>query len=132
MATVLVADHDIRTRALVTEQLSQDGHRVVVADDGIDAVATIRRYRPDIAVLDTGLPRVSGVAVWHMMRAYPSTAHTPVIMLAAPEACDRDLSLREAPLTEEVVKPVGAADLADRVRALLTLAAEDTQDRAIF
>lgn len=132
MATVLVADHNAPARALVTEQLSQDGHRVVVADDGIDAVATIRRYHPDIAVIDTGLPGVSGITVWHMMRAYPSTAHTPVIMLAAADADEGEPSLREAPLTEEVVKPVGAADLANRVRALLTLAAEVTRERAIF
>jgi CheY-like chemotaxis protein len=119
MGLVLLASTDPAERDRIAAQLTADGHGVVTAADGLDAMTLIRRVRPDIMVLDSDLPGVTGETVWHIVRAYPSTARMPVVLLTGPAGQPPHAEPGEAYLTATLPGPTSAADIADQVRALL-------------
>jgi len=61
--TILVIDDDPALLELASELLSGDGHRVLVAPSGEDALVMVRAIRPDLILLDYFMPKVDGVAV---------------------------------------------------------------------
>jgi twitching motility two-component system response regulator PilH len=66
--TVLVAEDSLVIRAVLAEQLQSRGYRVVEADDGEQAMATCRRERPDVVLLDVEMPQLDGHAVLSAIR----------------------------------------------------------------
>jgi CheY-like chemotaxis protein len=66
---VLVADDDDDILLLVTTRLRRDGFEVVSARDGDEALALAREQRPDVAVLDIGMPGLDGLEVLERIRA---------------------------------------------------------------
>ncbi len=78
---VLLADDDGLIRALVSDLLAELGHAVVVAADGVEAVALSARERPDVLVLDLLMPRLSGLDALRAMREAGVSA--PAVLLTA-------------------------------------------------
>lgn len=60
MAFILVVDDEPSIRALLTEILASEGHRIAEAHDGAEALAAVERAMPDLIVLDLAMPRVDG------------------------------------------------------------------------
>ncbi len=83
MTTILIADDDSRIRLLLRTILRREGHRVVEAVDGDEALAAIREHRPTIAILDVLMPGRSGLEVCRAARADPSVADTRLIVVSA-------------------------------------------------
>ena len=83
MGTVVIADDDPDIRAMITQKLSQAGHEVTATEDGAAALAAVKRSRPDVVVLDMQMPGLSGLDVVRMIRADPTTATVPVIMVTS-------------------------------------------------
>src|SRR5436309_14431160 len=91
MATILVVDDEPNIREVVSLYLRRDGHSVVSASDGEEALRLNREYQPDLVVLDLMLPRVSGLEVCRRIQA---ERYVPIIMLTAKgEEEDRILGL---------------------------------------
>lgn len=101
---------------LVRAYLEQAGYAVVVADDGPLALAQARRERPDLIILDLGLPGMDGLDV---ARALRRDGNTPIIMLTARvDDTDRIIGL-ELGADDYVTKPFNPRELVARVRAVL-------------
>jgi len=84
MATVLVVDDEADLRELVRINLSLDGHRVLLAADGDEALRVVHDEAPDVIVLDVRMPRRDGWDVLGTIKAEaPPQAQIPVLMLTA-------------------------------------------------
>jgi CheY-like chemotaxis protein len=112
---VLVVDDDEAIRTVMAEVLRVDGHEVLCASDGAEALALMRCGRvPELVVLDLMMPNVTGLQVLEAMGESPRLAAVPVVVLTAFDARD-DLPAGRPALH----KPIEAALLLDLVRALL-------------
>lgn len=117
--TILVVDDDANIVRLVRSYLEQEGYRVETAGDGKSALQAIRTVRPDLVVLDLMLPEMDGLAVTRTVRAEPSLASTPILMLTARvEDIDRILGL-EMGADDYVTKPFNPREVSARVKAIL-------------
>ncbi|MFC4783764.1 response regulator transcription factor [Nocardioides sp. MAHUQ-72] len=122
MARILVADDDVDIRELVEFKLSTLGHDVVVVADGAAAIDACQASRPDLAVLDVMMPGVSGLDAIRVIRADPSLADIPVILLTA-RAQESDVETGfDSGADDYITKPFSPRELASRVEALLTRA----------
>lgn len=83
MATILVVDDEQPLRDLLAEILESEGHRVIVAGNGREALAMARRDRPDLVVSDVMMPFLNGVKLCQQLKAEASTASVPVILMSA-------------------------------------------------
>ncbi|MGH2779162.1 MAG: response regulator transcription factor, partial [Actinomycetota bacterium] len=83
MSTVLVVEDDPDVRELIARKLAQAGFEVHTREDGQAGLEATSEVAPDIVLLDIMMPRLDGIEVCRRMRAEPSTASVPVIMLTA-------------------------------------------------
>lgn len=116
---ILVVEDEDALATLLKYNLDKEGHRVVVASDGEEALMLVDERMPDLVVLDWMLPKVSGIEVCRRLRAKPETRNLPVIMLTARgEESDRVRGL-DTGADDYIVKPFSMSELAARVRAVL-------------
>ena len=122
MSTILIADDEARIRRLVGDFLKRDGHSIVEAADGKEALSIIENRRPslDLAILDVMMPGMDGFGVLRELRAQErGDAHLPVMLLTArAEDTDQVRGLEEG-ADDYVTKPFSPIVLAARVRTLL-------------
>jgi two-component system, OmpR family, alkaline phosphatase synthesis response regulator PhoP len=116
MPTVLVVDDERQIVRIARDYLEHAGFQVVTANDGVQALDAVRDGRPDLVVLDLGLPRLGGLEVAKALRR---TSTVPIIMLTArAEESDRVIGL-EVGADDYVTKPFSPRELVARVRAVL-------------
>jgi len=116
VATILVVDDEPRIVQLVRDYLEHGGFTVLVASDGQAALRTARTGRPDLVVLDLGLPGLNGLDV---ARALRRDGEVPIIMLTArTEETDKLVGL-ELGADDYMTKPFSPKELVARVRAVL-------------
>lgn len=116
---VLVADDDDDILLLVTMRLQRDGFIVISARNGEDALALAQQQRPDIAVLDIGMPGLDGIEVLERIRADDELKGMRVLLLTA-KAQESDVRRGyDAGADAYVRKPFSPADLSARVRELV-------------
>jgi DNA-binding response OmpR family regulator len=116
MKTILVVEDEMRIARLVRDYLEHAGFDVVVTADGEAALANARGSRPDLVVLDLGLPGRDGLDVTRELRR---TSNVPIVMLTARgDESDRIVGL-ELGADDYVVKPFSPKELVARVRAVL-------------
>ena len=116
VAKILVVDDEPNIREVVSLYLRRDGHSVITAADGEEALRLYRQSQPDLVVLDIMLPKVSGLEV---CRRIQSDERVPVVMLTARgEEEDRIVGLGIG-ADDYMVKPFSPRELAARVEAVL-------------
>ncbi|PIE28119.1 MAG: response regulator [Micrococcales bacterium] len=116
---ILVADDDRDIRDLVTFKLQQAGHRVTAVENGVQALESARRERPDLLVLDVMMPGLSGVDVTRELRTDSEFAAVPIILLTA-KAQETDVEAGFAIGADDyVTKPFSPRELVSRVQAVL-------------
>ncbi|HEX5901684.1 MAG TPA: response regulator transcription factor [Actinomycetota bacterium] len=116
MTTVLVVEDELEIARVVRDYLQHAGFEVIVVGDGGSAVASVRSARPDLLVLDLGLPGTDGLDVAREVRRW---SETPIVMLTARgDESDRIVGL-ELGADDYVVKPFSPKELVARVRAVL-------------
>jgi DNA-binding response OmpR family regulator len=114
--TILVVDDKPSVRTMLKEYLSEQGYRVVTAEDGQDALFVTRYERPDLVLLDVMMPRLDGYA---FLPAFRRESNAPVILLTAKlEEQDKVMGL-ELGADDYVTKPFGMRELLARVRSQL-------------
>ncbi len=128
MAKILLVDDEPNIREVVSLYLRRDGHVVIAAADGEEALRLYRQTRPDLVVLDLMLPKVSGLEVCRRLGAEAPDRRVPLIMLTARgEEEDRIVGLSLG-ADDYVVKPFSPRELAARVEAVLRRVNEDSAD----
>jgi DNA-binding response OmpR family regulator len=116
MTTVLVVEDEMEIARVVRDYLRNAGFEVIVVGDGGSAVASVRSAKPDLLVLDLGLPGRDGLDVAREIRRW---SDTPIVMLTARgDETDRIVGL-EIGADDYVVKPFSPKELVARVRAVL-------------
>jgi DNA-binding response OmpR family regulator len=124
---VLVADDDEDILQLVVLRLGRSGYDVVSATDGESAVELAVARCPDIVVIDVAMPRLDGLEITRILRAREETASIPILLLTA-RTRDVDVELGLAAGADDyVTKPFSPELLAQRVAALLQIAAQKAQ-----
>jgi len=116
VAKVLIVDDEPNIREVVGLYLRRDGHDVVSAADGEEALNLFRRADPDLVVLDLMLPKLSGLEVCRRMRA---ERRVPLIMLTARGEEEERIVGLSLGADDYVVKPFSPRELAARVAAVL-------------
>ena len=119
MQTILIVDDEPRIAALARDYLEHAGFAVQTIGDGQAALDSARRRRPDLVVLDLGLPGLDGLDVTRRLRGDPATAGLPIVMLTArDDEIDKLLGL-ELGADDYLTKPFSPRELVARVRAVL-------------
>jgi DNA-binding response OmpR family regulator len=116
VTTILVVEDEMKIARLVRDYLEHAGYEVIVAGDGGAAVASARGRKPDLVVLDLGLPGLVGLDVTRELRRSSSV---PIVMLTARgDESDRVVGL-ELGADDYIVKPFSPKELVARIRAVL-------------
>jgi two-component system alkaline phosphatase synthesis response regulator PhoP len=116
MATILVVDDEPKITQLVRDYLESAGFGVVTAGDGREALMRAHTERPDLVILDLGLPQLDGLDVTRSLRR---TGDLPIIMLTARDDETDKLIGLELGADDYVTKPFSPRELVARVRAVL-------------
>ncbi len=114
--TILVVDDKANVRTLVREYLAEQGFRVVVADNGQNALYEARHEKPDLILLDIMMPTMDG---YEFIRTYRKESETPIILLTAKlEESDKVIGL-ELGADDYITKPFGMRELVARIKTVL-------------
>ena len=108
--SILVVDDEPVVRALLTAALEPTGSRLVEAVDGSEALEVAWRERPDLVLLDVGLPKLSGVDVCRALKTSPSPPH--VILITGDAQAD---GIETSGADSVIAKPFRPVDLVDEV-----------------
>src|SRR6202035_1058912 len=115
--TVLIADDDPRLRKLLVYTLQRANFHVVSAADGLSALETARQIKPDLFVLDVGMPGMNGIEVCRQLRA--EQVITPILMLTGFGSEAEKVAGLDAGADDYQTKPFAAKELLARVNGLL-------------
>jgi len=119
--TILVVDDQASVRTLVREYLTEQGFRVVTAENGRTALYAARQEKPDLILLDIMMPEMDG---YEFIRAHRKESETPVILLTAKlEESDKVLGL-ELGADDYITKPFSMKELLARIHALMRRAGQ--------
>jgi DNA-binding response OmpR family regulator len=116
MASVYVIEDDVRIREAVTRSLTASGHAVRTTSRGLDALGEIVEWKPDLVVLDLGLPDLDGADVLRMLRG---VSDVPVIVATARDDEAEIVRVLDAGADDYLVKPYSGEQLEARLRAVL-------------
>ena len=116
MPVVLLVEDDAQIRQAVTRALEGAGHVVRAHRTGMAGLSAAVDERPDVVVLDLGLPDVDGGEILRMLRA---VSDVPVIVATARDEEEEIVRILDAGADDYVVKPYSAPQLDARIRALL-------------
>lgn len=108
---ILVVDDNVDAAVTLADLLALDGHETHVAHDGPSAVEAARRLRPDVAILDLGLPGFSGLEVARRLREDESLEGLVLVALSGWVQPEDLVMTRQAGFDHHLAKPVGVATL---------------------
>jgi two-component system KDP operon response regulator KdpE len=117
---VLVVDDEPQIRRALRTNLRARGFEIDLAETGEQALELVARHRPDVVVLDLGLPGIDGVEVVRGLRGWSSV---PIVVLSVRDAEADKVQALDAGADDYVTKPFGMDELLARMRAALRRAA---------
>jgi CheY-like chemotaxis protein len=122
MATIMVVEDNEPSRDALARRLERRGHRTLLAGDGREAVSLARSDRPDLILMDLGLPGIDGWEATRQLKDDESTRHIPIIVLSAHAmTSDRERALA-AGGDDFDTKPIRFQQLLGKVDSLLAKA----------
>jgi DNA-binding response OmpR family regulator len=113
---ILVADDDVNVHQSLNAYFKREGYQMLSAYDGEEALSFVKKYRPDIVLLDIMMPKMDGLMVCRETR---KESNIPIIMLTAKgEEFDKLLGL-ELGADDYITKPFSPREVLARVKAVL-------------
>ena len=117
---ILVADDNYDSATSLSILLNDAGYEVRTAGDGVQALETAAQFRPDVALLDIGMPKLNGYEVARQIRNQPWGRHVLMIALTGWGGADHRRQTAQAGFDHHLTKPVDPAALTRLLVALLT------------
>jgi twitching motility two-component system response regulator PilG len=108
---IMVVDDSPTVRKLITSKLEKQGHQVIAAVDGMDALAKMNEQTPDLILLDITMPRLDGYQVCKLVRGNAATKNVPVVMISGKDGFFDKVRGRMAGSTAYITKPFGPETL---------------------
>jgi two-component system KDP operon response regulator KdpE len=118
--TILVIEDEPEIRHFLRTSLGAEGYRVVEAENGERGVIEAGSHKPDLAIVDLGLPDIDGVEVIRRIRRW---SPMPIVVLSARAREQAKVEALDAGADDYVTKPFGVGELLARVRVALRHAA---------
>lgn len=122
MAKILVVDDEPDIREVVGIVLETSGHEVMYAEDGKKGLSLVKKWQPDLIILDVMMPKMNGMQVLQLLRNMDEFDHIPVIMLTATTQYAREDDehyKKKTGADDFISKPFNPADLVERVNNVL-------------
>ena len=114
--TVLVIDDELQIRRLLRVCLETSGYRVLEAANGHEGISEAAQHRPDVVVLDLGLPDMDGVAVLKRLREW---SQVPVVVLSVRDREEDKIMALDNGADDYVTKPFNSGELQARLRVAI-------------
>lgn len=115
-ARVLLVDDEREIRRCLRACLANQGYRLYEAATGEEALQAVPTVRPDLIILDLGLPDVDGIDVTRSLREW---THTPILILSVRDRESDKIAALDAGADDYLTKPFGPGELAARIRVAL-------------
>ena len=116
---VLLVDDSNTVLMMEKMILAKGPFEIVLARDGVEAVARAKSEQPDVILLDVMMPRLDGLSACAQIRAEPSTAHIPIIMVTTRgEEQSIETAFRNG-CTDYVTKPINGLELMTKLQNVL-------------
>ena len=113
---ILVVDDEASIRRYLRAALGSQGFSVYEAASGLEAINAVLSHRPEIIILDLGLPDMDGIEVTRRLREW---SQTPIIVLSVREAEQDKIAALDAGADDYLTKPFGTGELLARMRVAL-------------
>ena len=114
---ILVVDDSEAARLLQATMLKAHRYAVVSASDGQQAIEKARAELPDLVLMDVVMPKMGGLEACRLLRAHPTTAHIPILIVTT-HADDPDDVCKKTGANGYVTKPIDGPSLLARIREL--------------
>lgn len=119
-ARILLVEDDLVTQRAVSDLLAGMGHQVLTASDGVNGLELARRERPDLAIVDVILPRMSGYELCLELQRDPSLVNLPILMASTLDTREDICRGLQAGASDYLRKPVDPEELRCRVATHLS------------
>ncbi len=119
MASILAVDVSYSMRQAVALTLEASGHKVVLAEDGLTALALARAQRFDLVLTDLVMPHMDGITLVAELRKIPEFQHIPLLMLTTQNSVEQKIAGKRAGATGWIVKPVNPNQLLEVIEHTL-------------
>jgi two-component system cell cycle response regulator DivK len=116
---ILIAEDLPTSVRLFTDVLTVKGYRVVSVLDGREVFAAVEAHKPDLIIMDIGLPGISGITLTKQIRAHDALKHIPILAATAFSMSEDLVTINASGVTKTMVKPFGIFDLLREVAELL-------------
>lgn len=126
---ILVVDDEAAVRKFLRNCLEGADYQVFEAHEGMSAVERIKKDRPDLVLLDIGLPNLTGIEVMKLIREW---THLPVIIVSARDQESDIVEALDSGADDYLTKPFSVSELLARIRVALRRHARDTSTEPVF
>jgi len=119
MARILLIEDSPTEAAVMTQLLQRNGHQVTTSVNAEDGIATCRRDKPELVLMDVVLPGMNGFQATRALTRDADTSHIPVLIVSTKNLeTDRMWGMRQG-AKDYIVKPPRETDLIERINALV-------------
>ena len=125
MRTILIAEDNEDLRGMLAQFLGANGYRAVGAADGHEAVEAAASERPDLIIMDLGMPGMDGLSAVAEIRRRAPADETPIVIVSAYDRLEFRTEAVAAGCAGFITKPVDPAELLKTIRLLLERAEGD-------
>jgi DNA-binding response OmpR family regulator len=129
-AHIIIVEDEAKLARFIELELSYEGYKITVANDGLTGLTAIRDSNPDLIILDWLLPGLTGLEVCRRLRTTGSK--TPIILLTAKDDVSDRVAGLDAGADDYLVKPFSIEELLARIRAHLRRTHDDETDLLRF
>ena len=119
--TLLLVDDNPANLAVLYDHLQTQGYRILIADNGIDAVEQVNRERPDLILLDIRMPGMDGYETCRAIKSNPANNNLPIMFLSALADVDDRLKGFEAGGIDYIAKPLNVLEVSARIQTHVTV-----------
>lgn len=119
MPTILIAEDSDDLRSMLRELLEANGYRILEAADGREAVSVAMTERPELVLMDLGMPDTDGLSAVNEIREHISAAETMILIVSAYDRLEYRTEAISAGCSGYITKPVDPAALLRTINLLL-------------